>query len=398
MTKSPSSKKQAPIGVPTEEQITELEDMFKGVQDHICFFLEKATGQRFEETEWNYDNGNGGGRTRVWEVNRRKYVDDASWSLVEQEHPLPFFEKGACNLSIIEGFDLPESAAEQLKIPKGKAYKAMGVSLIFHPSNPWVPTTHANVRFFFCDGKWWFGGGVDVTPYYPRLDQAMEFHKQLEQFCGEHDVSYEAMKDKCDKYFYLSHRKEERGIGGIFFDHMHGDGFEHARDFTIALGKKFTDLYAPFLENATRPFTSMQREFQLYRRGRYVEFNLLFDRGTKFGISSDGRAESILCSLPSTVHWQAGYTPTKGSKEAYLYDFFLQPQDYANLTEEEILSMAPSEGYLAPTTSSVKTEVSKGVLRSCCGGCHGCSSTCSVAHVVVLGLVAYAAYMYFKKK
>eukprot|EP01147_Barroeca_monosierra_P010520 gene10520-2647_t len=357
------------MSIPSNEQIDQLERDFKLVQDHICTFLASFSGQSFEETQWNYDKGEGGGRTRVLEVNRRRHVPSpghgaGSWELVEERKPRPFFEKGACNFSGIKGSNLPKSAVSALQIPENEPYRATGISLIFHPSNPYVPTVHMNIRCFVCGDKWWFGGGIDITPYYPILEQAIAFHTDLKQLCDAHDTPYLEWKKWCDSYFFLPHRKETRGIGGIFYDHYQGNSFEHAREFTIALGRRFNDLYTIFLPNCTMSFTKQQREFQLYRRGRYVEFNLAYDRGTKFGLMSDGRTESILVSLPATVHWAYEYKPPKGTREDYLYKYFLQPQNWLTLTGEDKDLMAPPPNYLGKENSHAVTMPAYGILSA----------------------------------
>ena len=346
--------------MPSQEQIDALEIEFRAVQDHITSFLSAFSGQVFEETNWDYDKGKGGGRTRVLEVDRRRYTTDRKgqsepWHLKQEKTPRSFFEKGACNFSGIHGSNMPKSAVSALNIPENTPYRATGVSLIFHPSNPYVPTIHLNVRFFACGEKWWFGGGVDVTPTYPMLDQAIAFHRDLKQLSDAHDVPYAEWKKWCDEYFYIPHRNETRGIGGIFYDHFQGKSFEHARSFTMALGRTFNDLYSIFLPNGNITFTFAQREFQLYRRGRYVEFNLCYDRGTKFGLASNGRAESILVSLPSTVHWAYMYEPPAGSREHYLYRFFLQPQDWLALTPDQKKDMQPPKDFVNKRKGSLVT-------------------------------------------
>lgn len=243
------------------------------------------------------------------------------------------------NWSGIQGGSLPASAAAQLKIPSNAPYRASGVSLIMHPSNPHVPTVHMNVRFFCCGSRWWFGGGIDCTPYYPNVEQVIEFHTVLRDCCQRHGRDYAAMKERCDTYFTLSHRKETRGVGGIFYDSIHDD-FEKCKAFTFDLGRSFTTAYGVFFANMTIPFTRLQREFCLYRRGRYVEFNLLFDRGTKFGVSSGGRTESILVSMPAEVHWIYNYKPPVGSDEAHLYNYFLQAQEWLDLSQDDISKLA----------------------------------------------------------
>lgn len=268
-------------------------------------------------------------------------------------HPLPTWEKGAVNWSGIQGASLPESAAAQLKIPPNTPYRATGVSLIMHPSNPHVPTVHMNVRFFCCGDRWWFGGGIDATPYYPNVQQVVEFHTVLRDCCQRHSRDYDALKARCDQYFVLPHRNETRGVGGLFYDSIHDD-YEKCKAFTFDLGRTFVKSYAVFFSNMHLPFTRLQREFCLYRRGRYVEFNLLFDRGTKFGISSGGRSESILVSLPAEVHWVYNYKPPVGSDEAHLYNYFLQPQDWLHLGREDIRKMASPWAARRPIASATR--------------------------------------------
>ncbi|EGD72738.1 coproporphyrinogen III oxidase [Salpingoeca rosetta] len=379
---------------PSMQQVDALEQEFRAVQDHITSFLSSFSGQVFEETEWPYTKGKGGGRTRVLEVDRRHYLQSqggnaSPWELRPERTPRSFFEKGACNFSGIHGDNMPKSATSALNIPENTPYRATGVSLIFHPSNPYVPTIHMNVRFFICGEKWWFGGGIDVTPTYPILEQAIAFHADLKQLCDAHHVPYGEWKEWCDKYFFLPHRNETRGIGGIFYDHFQGDSFEHAKNFTMALGRTFNELYSIFLPNGNISFTIAQREFQLYRRGRYVEFNLAYDRGTKFGLMSNGRAESILVSLPATVHWVYEYKPPAGSKESYLYDHFLKPQSWLALTDGDKAQMQPPPNFVGASKSSFVTMPSKGLFAS-------------LACPAVLGPLAFvvgaaAAVCYFKK-
>jgi len=202
-----------------------------------------------------------------------------------------------------------------------------------------------NVRFFICGDRWWFGGGVDLTPYYPILSQVLEFHRILRDVCERHKVSYDELKQRCDEYFLLPHRAETRGIGGLFYDSMHDD-FETAKAFTLELGFTFIKLYGLFVDNGRMAFTQAQREFQLYRRGRYVEFNLIYDRGTKFGLMSGGRIESILVSLPATVHFAYNYTPGQGTREGYLYAHFLQAQPWLAKSRTELQELSSPYSYL----------------------------------------------------
>jgi coproporphyrinogen III oxidase len=283
---------------------------FRKVQDAICDFL-SAEDQPYREDPWEYGNGKGGGLTRIW-----------------QDGPL--LEKGGVGFSAIEGSSLPASAATQFKIAPGTSFFATGVSLVMHPRNPHVPTIHMNVRYFEAGDVWWFGGGIDLTPYYPRQEDVAGFHRALRDLCRAQGRDYAAMKKNCDEYFFLKHRGEARGVGGLFFDHLRAD---KAADqaWVEALGTAFPDLYRPFLAARNRPAGDAQRQFQLYRRARYVEFNLLHDRGTLFGLQSGGRTESILMSMPPLARWEYGYRPEPGSAEEKLTEYYLKPRDWADL-------------------------------------------------------------------
>ena len=290
----------------------EIEAEFRKVQNHICTFLSSRDGVVCAEDPWDYDRGTGGGITRTWEQAN-------------------LIEKGGVAFSAIRGASLPPSAATQLKVPDNTPFFATGVSLVIHPHNPFVPTIHMNIRYFEAGELWWFGGGVDVTPVYPVKAQVIAFHKQLQSFCESHGEPYDFHKKTCDEYFLLPHRGETRGVGGLFVDHL-----RHDRDTNFAfirdLGLLFTDLYAPFIdENRDKPYTKEQRDFQLYRRSRYVEFNLVYDRGTKFGLQSGGRTESILMSLPAVATWRYNWKPEPNTPEAELTDYYLKPQDWANM-------------------------------------------------------------------
>jgi coproporphyrinogen III oxidase len=289
-----------------------IQEGFKEVQDVICDFLSDENGERYREDRWDYDKGSGGGRTRVWELST-------------------LLEKGGVNFSGIRGSGLPSAAATQIQVPAGAPFLATGVSLVIHPWNPHIPTIHMNIRYFEAGDVWWFGGGIDVTPYYPVLEQVVEFHQALKAICDESGYSYPEHKKNCDEYFFLKHRGETRGVGGTFFDHLRDDK-EKAFNYCIALGKSFPNLYRPFIEaNRDTRHTDAEREFQLYRRGRYVEFNLIYDRGTLFGLQSEGRTESILMSLPARAHWRYDWHPKPGTREFELTDFYLKPRDWANL-------------------------------------------------------------------
>lgn len=260
---------------------------YKELQDDICRQLEQGDGEgRFQEDLWERAEG-GGGRTRV----------------IQGKH----IEKGGVNFSAVHG-PLPQKIGKALGLSAGEFF-ASGVSIVLHPRNPWVPIIHMNVRYFeMSDGQWWFGGGIDLTPHYVNEGEAQHFHRVLKEVCDEHHISYyPAFKQWADDYFYVKHRKETRGIGGIFFDRLSGqDGFTKAQRFAFvqSVGKAFAPLYLHFLvANKERPYDETQKKWQLLRRGRYVEFNLVWDKGTKFGLDTDGRIESILMSLPPEVNW-----------------------------------------------------------------------------------------------
>jgi coproporphyrinogen III oxidase len=285
-------------------------DYFRGLQDRICAGLEAADGTgKFREDSWAREGG-GGGRSRV---------------LIEGG----VFEKAGVNFSEVFGEFSPEFAKQ---IPgEGSAFMATGVSLVLHPHNPHVPTVHANFRYLTKGDRGWFGGGGDLTPFYPVLEDVVHFHKAWQAVCDRHAplVSYADMKRECDEYFYLPHRKEARGVGGIFFDYKSGDldrWFAFVRD----AGDTFLPSYVPMVtRRKDMPYGERERRFQEYRRGRYVEFNLLYDRGTVFGLKTGGRVESILMSLPPTVRYWYDYHPEPGSKEAELTEYWLKPWDWA---------------------------------------------------------------------
>ena len=244
------------------------------------------------------------------------------------------FEQGGVNFSRVEGARLPASASAHRPELAGRSWTALGVSLVMHPRNPYVPTTHMNVRYFeACDDRadpvWWFGGGFDLTPYYPFDDDIVHWHTVARDLCAPFGADvYAKYKKWCDEYFYLKHRGETRGVGGLFFDDLNGAGFERSFAFMQAVGNAFLAAYIPIVEKRkSTPFGEREREFQLYRRGRYVEFNLVYDRGTLFGLQSGGRTESILMSLPPRVRFEYGYAPEPGSPEARLAAY-LQPRDW----------------------------------------------------------------------
>jgi coproporphyrinogen III oxidase len=280
------------------------------LQDRICAGLEEADGQaRFREDDWQRPGG-GGGRSRVM-------IDGG------------VFEKAGVNFSDVFGQMAPEFAAQ---IPgEGLDFTAAGVSLVLHPRNPFVPTVHANFRFLTKGRKQWFGGGADMTPYYPYREDVIHFHRTWKTVCTRHapPVDHPRFKKWCDEYFFLQHRNEPRGIGGIFFDYLEGD-FDKLLAFVQDCGDHFLDAYLPIVRRRKdEPYTEQHRRFQEFRRGRYVEFNLIYDRGTLFGLKTGGRTESILMSLPPVVRWLYDWQPAPGTREAELYEY-LKPRDWAN--------------------------------------------------------------------
>jgi coproporphyrinogen III oxidase len=290
-------------------------DYLRGLQDRICAALEHADGEaRFAEDAWQRSEG-GGGRSRVLMGGR-------------------VFDQAGGGFSEVSGAKMPASATAHRPELAGAAWQAIGVSLVLHPHNPYLPTTHMNVRYFQAlrDGEavaWWFGGGFDLTPFYPFDDDVLHWHRTAAALCAPFgDDVYTRHKRACDDYFLLKHRNETRGVGGLFFDDLNGWGFERCFAYQRAVGDGFLDAYLPLVERRRdTPYGEREREFQLYRRGRYVEFNLVWDRGTLFGLQSGGRTESILMSLPPRVRFEYGYQPEPGSAEARLNDY-LRPRDW----------------------------------------------------------------------
>lgn len=311
----------------------------KQLQDEITEQLTKLDGVgRFHEDSWERPEG-GGGRSRV--------LRDGA-----------IFEQAGVNFSEVWGSHLPPSILAQRPEAAGHGFYATGTSLVLHPKNPYVPTVHLNYRYFEAGPVWWFGGGADLTPYYPFAEDAVHFHKTLKEACDQHHLEYyPVFKRWCDEYFYLKHRQESRGVGGIFFDYQDGQGllycgsdpngqaaiYSNQQDapvgrswedlFTLVqdCGKAFLPAYVPIVERRQgKKYGDRERNFQLYRRGRYVEFNLVYDRGTIFGLQTNGRTESILMSLPPLVRWEYGYQPEPNTPEAELYETFLKPQDWVN--------------------------------------------------------------------
>ncbi|ENM3854408.1 coproporphyrinogen III oxidase, aerobic [Vibrio cholerae] len=289
------------------------------LQDKICQQLEATDGQaQFIEDAWQREPGEklgGGGRTRVM---REGAV----------------FEQGGVNFSHVFGEQMPASATAHRPELAGRRFEAMGVSLVMHPKNPYVPTSHANVRFFIAEKEgedpiWWFGGGFDLTPFYPFVEDGQHWHQTAKQLCAPFGAEiYNEHKAWCDRYFYLPHRNETRGIGGLFFDDLNEWSFEQCFAYMQAVGEGYTQAYVPIVEKRKNtPFTERERQFQLYRRGRYVEFNLVLDRGTLFGLQTGGRTESILMSMPPLARWEYAYQPQAGTPEAKLSEF-LVPREW----------------------------------------------------------------------
>ena len=281
-------------------------EYFTGLQASIVSALEALDGKAFAADAWKRPEG-GGGVSRVLEGGN-------------------LFERGGVNLSHVQGRELPPSATASRPQLAGKPWEAMGVSLVLHPRNPYCPTVHLNVRFFSAGDVWWFGGGMDLTPYYGFEEDAQHFHATCRKAVGNH---YPRFKKWCDEYFHLKHRNEPRGIGGIFFDDFSEHDFDSSFSLVRSVGDHFITAYAPIVEKRKQlAFGERQRAFQAYRRGRYVEFNLVYDRGTLFGLQSGGRTESILMSLPPVVSWRYDWQPEPGSPEAALYSDFLRPRDW----------------------------------------------------------------------
>lgn len=300
----------------SELPIDDIKAYFLALQDHICQQLEAEDGgAKFVEDAWQRPGG-GGGRTRV--ITNGNVI-----------------EKGGVNFSHVYGEGLPASATNARPELAGRSFQAMGVSLVIHPSNPYVPTSHANVRFFVAEKEgelpvWWFGGGFDLTPYYGNKEDVVHWHQTAKAACDPFgDTVYADYKKWCDDYFYLPHREEARGVGGLFFDDLNQPSFEYSFNLMKSIGDAYIPAYLPIVQKRKNtPYGEREREFQLYRRGRYVEFNLVFDRGTLFGLQSGGRTESILMSLPPLVRWEYSYQPEPGSPEASLYEDFLPRREW----------------------------------------------------------------------
>ena len=299
--------------------VSAVKDYLLALQDDICRQIEEEDGTaKFQEDSWTKESGAGGGRTRV--------LTDGK-----------VFEKAGVNFSHVFGDQLPASATASRPELEGRSFQALGVSLVIHPDNPYIPTSHANVRFFIAekdgsDSVWWFGGGYDLTPYYPFEEDCTQWHQAAFDACNPFGSAvYDKYKKWCDEYFYLKHRDETRGVGGLFFDDLNDLGFVRSFEFMQAVGSSFINAYRPIVKKRKDTvFGEKEKDFQLYRRGRYVEFNLVFDRGTLFGLQTGGRTESILMSLPPLVSWKYDWQPETGSEEEKLYKEFLIPRNWLN--------------------------------------------------------------------
>ncbi len=305
--------------MPATPSLDKVKDYLFDLQDRICTTLEAEDGTgRFREDAWHRDEG-GGGRTRV---------------LAEGS----VFEQAGVNFSHVFGERLPAAATAQRPELAGRTFQAVGVSLVIHPCNPYVPTSHANVRFFIAEKPgdepvWWFGGGFDLTPFYPFREDVIHWHQTARAACEPFGKdTYPRFKKWCDEYFFLPHRNETRGVGGLFFDDLNAWGFERCFAFMKSVGDHYIPAYQPIVSKRKgMRYGERERDFQLYRRGRYVEFNLVYDRGTLFGLQSGGRTESILMSLPPLVRWRYDWHPEPGSPEAELYDNYLKPVDWLSV-------------------------------------------------------------------
>ena len=302
--------------------IAQIKTYLLALQDKICVALTHADGRAtFTEESWTREEG-GGGRSRV-------LVNGA------------VFEQAGVNFSHVSGATLPASATAHRPELAGRSFQALGVSLVIHPLSPYLPTSHANVRFFIAekpgeDPVWWFGGGFDLTPYYGFEEDAIHWHQTAHQLCQPFGKEvYPRYKKWCDDYFYIKHRNEARGIGGLFYDDVNSPDFDTCFRFTQAVGDGFLDAYMPIVaRRKALSWGERERQFQLYRRGRYVEFNLVWDRGTLFGLQTGGRTESILMSLPPLVRWEYNYQPAEDSAEAALYRDFLPVKEWLAIGEQ----------------------------------------------------------------
>lgn len=306
------------MNIKDKPDIKAVKEYLIALQQSICDALAKEDGEKnFITDEWQRENAQGGGITRV--------LSDGA-----------IFEQAGVNFSHVSGGKLPASATAHRPELEGREFQAMGVSLVIHPKNPMIPTSHANVRFFIAtkeneDPVWWFGGGFDLTPYYGFEEDCIHWHSVSKDACKPFsEGTYKKYKNWCDEYFYIKHRNEQRGIGGLFFDDLNEDGFTDSFAFMKSVGDHYLKAYLPIVQRRkNESFTSQQRDFQLYRRGRYVEFNLVYDRGTLFGLQTGGRTESILMSLPPVVHFEYDREIPENTEEAKLYNYYLKPKDWA---------------------------------------------------------------------
>lgn len=300
----------------SENYLDTVKPYLLALQDHLCSVLAAEDGHgSFQEDVWERSAG-GGGRSRILSEGR-------------------VFEQAGINFSHVYGDALPAAATAQRPELAGRQYQATGVSLVIHPHNPYVPTSHANVRFFIAEKPghvpiWWFGGGFDLTPYYGFEEDVVHWHQVAQAACAPFgDGVYARYKAWCDRYFFLKHRQEPRGVGGLFFDDLNEWRFERCFAFMRSVGDHYAPAYVPIVAKRKHtPYGERERDFQLYRRGRYVEFNLVYDRGTLFGLQTGGRTESILMSLPPLVKWRYNWRPAAGTPEARLYEVFLQGRDW----------------------------------------------------------------------
>jgi coproporphyrinogen III oxidase len=333
--------------LPPENSRERVSQFMRSIQDEICQGLTEVDGAGiFKQDAWDRPEG-GGGRSRV--------MRDGD-----------VFEQGGVNFSEVWGHQLPPSILKQRPEAEGHGFYATGTSMVLHPRNPYVPTVHLNYRYFEAGPVWWFGGGLDLTPYYPFAEDAAHLHQTLKKACDAHHPEYyQVFKHWCDEYFYLTHRQEMRGVGGIFFDYQDGQGelyrgphpnkaaaeyskkigapeprgWEELFAFVQDCGKAFLPAYVPIVQRRRgMAYGDRERNFQLYRRGRYVEFNLVYDRGTIFGLQTNGRTESILMSLPPLVRWEYCYEPEPNTPEAELTEFFLKPQNWAEWSQTDTTS------------------------------------------------------------
>ena len=294
--------------------INGVKEWLQALQHRICAELSALDGREsFVSDRWQRPGG-GGGESRV---------------LANGD----VFEQAGVGFSHVFGDEMPPSATKQRPELAGKRFQALGVSLVLHPRNPYIPTTHANFRFFSAGERkpvWWFGGGYDLTPFYPFHEDVLDWHRTAKAACDPFGPSlYTEYKDWCDRYFFLRHRDETRGVGGLFFDDVNKPDFEQSFAFVRSVADSFLPAYKPIVQKRrNHPYGDRQRQFQLYRRGRYVEFNLVYDRGTLFGLQSNGRTESILMSLPPQVRWQYNWQPEPDSPEERLYRDYLHPRDW----------------------------------------------------------------------